>query len=194
MAASDSVPVLALEGLKVDFDTHDGVVHAVRGVSLTVNRGEVLGVVGESGCGKSLVLKSLIGIMTPDAGSLLFDGEEVAKYTDTQWTRLRPRIGMLRGKYVLSNTDANGLNVRFTKLFSVKNDTTQAENMYDLPPFAEAGRLQNRLRTLPALFVRLFFEGGTLRELYTDGDVRILLGSNGKNFKDNYLYVMSRVK
>lgn len=108
--------------------------------------------------------------------------------------RSRPRIGMLRGKYVLSQTDANGLNVRFTKLFSVKNDTTQTENMYDLPPFAEAGRLQNRLRTLPALFVRLFFEGGTLRELYTDESVRILLGSNGKNFKDNYLYVMSRVK
>ncbi len=108
--------------------------------------------------------------------------------------RSRPRIGMLRGKYVLSKTDANGLDVRFTKLFSVKNDTTQVENMYDLPPFAEAGRLQNRLRTLPAIFVRLFFEGGTLRELYTDESVRILLGSNGKNFKDNYLYVMSRVK
>jgi uncharacterized surface protein with fasciclin (FAS1) repeats len=108
--------------------------------------------------------------------------------------RSRPYIGLLRGKYVLSHTDANGLDVRFTKLFSVKNSTTQVTNIYDLPPFAEAGRLQNRLRTLPAIFVRLFFGGGTLRELYTDENVRILLGANDTEFKNNFIYVMTRVK
>ena len=80
-----------LRGIQKAFGEHE----VLRGLDLDIRQGEFLTIIGESGCGKSLVLKSLIGIMTPDAGSLRFDGEEVAGYSDTQWTRLRPRIGML---------------------------------------------------------------------------------------------------
>src|SRR5690606_17763739 len=58
-------------------------------------------------------LKSLIGIMTPDAGSLRFDGEEVAGYSDTQWTRLRPRIGMLFQESALFDSIDVGENVAY---------------------------------------------------------------------------------
>lgn len=80
-----------LRGITKAFGSHE----VLRGIDLDIHQGEFLTIIGESGCGKSLVLKSLIGIMTPDAGSLRFDGEEVAGYSDAQWTRLRPRVGML---------------------------------------------------------------------------------------------------
>lgn len=108
--------------------------------------------------------------------------------------RTRPTIGLLRGKYKLSQTDANALEVRFTSLFSVKNDTQQVSKIWDLPPFAEAGKLENRLRTLPSLFVKIFFGGGALKELYTDADLRILYGSNNDQFKKPYLYIMTKAK
>src|SRR3979490_2293844 len=54
-----------------------GVVRAVDDVSFAVAKGEVLGIVGESGCGKSTTARLLMGLIKPDAGSLVFDGDQV---------------------------------------------------------------------------------------------------------------------
>lgn len=56
-------PLLEIENLKTHFFTHEGVVKAVNGVNLTVGRGRVVGVVGESGCGKSVMSRSILGIV-----------------------------------------------------------------------------------------------------------------------------------
>ncbi|MCA9535465.1 MAG: ATP-binding cassette domain-containing protein [Myxococcales bacterium] len=98
-----------LRGITKAFGDHQ----VLRGIDLDIHQGEFLTIIGESGCGKSLVLKSLIGIMTPDAGSLRFDGEEVAGYSDTQWTRLRPRIGMLFQESALFDSIDVGENVAY---------------------------------------------------------------------------------
>lgn len=60
-----SVPVLDIRNLHVDFKTRHGVLHALNGISFSIARGEVLGVVGESGAGKSLTGSAIIGLLEP---------------------------------------------------------------------------------------------------------------------------------
>ena len=70
--------------------------HAVyEGLSLNVSKGETLSVLGGSGTGKSVLLKTLIGLLRPDNGRVIFDGEDVSFFDETQWRALRRRVGMV---------------------------------------------------------------------------------------------------
>jgi oligopeptide transport system ATP-binding protein len=72
-------PLLDVEDLKVHFRVgHDEVVRAVDGVSFTLRRGETLGLVGESGCGKSTTARAIVGLVPVTAGSIRFEDMEIA--------------------------------------------------------------------------------------------------------------------
>ena len=98
-AADPSWPLLAVADLRVSVATPRGTVDAVRGVDFRLDRGGTLGLVGESGCGKSLTALALPGLLPEGAqarGSIRFDGEELIGRIDADLRRLRgKRIGMV---------------------------------------------------------------------------------------------------
>ncbi len=91
--------ILRVENLGVRFPTEDGVVNAVRGVSYTLHEREVLAIVGESGCGKSVSSMAIMGLLPPTAqitGSIVFDGQELVGAPAYQTRTLRGnRISMI---------------------------------------------------------------------------------------------------
>jgi peptide/nickel transport system ATP-binding protein len=89
-AAAD---VLRVGGLKVTFHTYAGDVKALDGVELTVKKGELLGLVGESGCGKSVTALSIMGLLPPNAevegGEVLLDGVDLLKMSKEEIRKVR---------------------------------------------------------------------------------------------------------
>jgi peptide/nickel transport system ATP-binding protein len=70
-------------------------VHAVENVSFVINAGETLALLGESGCGKSTIARSIVGLAVPDSGSVLIDGTDVVERSDPDTLRLRHRVQMI---------------------------------------------------------------------------------------------------
>lgn len=96
-----SDPILKVRDLRVEFDTYGGIVKAVRGVNFQVSAGETLAIVGESGCGKSVTVQSLMGLipMPPGritSGSAQYRGHEILGRTRIDGRELRgSEIGMI---------------------------------------------------------------------------------------------------
>jgi phospholipid/cholesterol/gamma-HCH transport system ATP-binding protein len=84
-------PVLEVRGLRSGFGDH--IVHD--GLNLTVQRGEVLGVVGGSGTGKSVLLNTIIGLKRPQAGTIKVFGQDIAHVSERRWSAIEKRWGVL---------------------------------------------------------------------------------------------------
>jgi oligopeptide/dipeptide ABC transporter ATP-binding protein len=89
-----SQPVLDIKGLKTQFLTRQGIVKAVDGVDLAIGRGETVGVVGESGCGKSVTALSILRLLPPAsgriaAGRILFNGRDLVQVSPAEMRRIR---------------------------------------------------------------------------------------------------------
>ena len=102
VAAGKQGPLLDVVDLKKHFPVHRGVmqrrtgaVRAVDGVSFQLRRGETLGLVGESGCGKTTIARTVLGLTRPTAGRVLFDGTDLTRATAAEVRALRPHMQMI---------------------------------------------------------------------------------------------------
>jgi oligopeptide/dipeptide ABC transporter ATP-binding protein len=95
------LPLLQIKGLKTHFSTDDGILQAVDGVDISINRGETLCVVGESGCGKTVTAMSILKLiaMPPGriaAGEIIFEGRDLVPLTSNQLDEVRAKeIGFI---------------------------------------------------------------------------------------------------
>jgi peptide/nickel transport system ATP-binding protein len=91
----DGEALLRVEDLVVEFSTAGGKVHAVSGISLDVVEGETLGLVGESGCGKTTTGRAIMQIIRPSGGSVRFEDTELTLLRGSALRHIRPRLQMI---------------------------------------------------------------------------------------------------
>jgi len=101
--------MIELINLYKSFDGH----RVLDGLSLHIKKGETMVIIGRSGCGKSVTLKHIIGVMKPDKGEIRVDGEEITKMDDEDLNRVRLKIGMLFQGAALFDSLTVGENVGF---------------------------------------------------------------------------------
>ena len=82
-------PILEVRDLKKYFKTPKGMLHAVDGVNFTLDKGKTLGVVGKSGCGKSTLGRTILRLLEPTSGQVLFEGKDVTKMNTRQMRNMR---------------------------------------------------------------------------------------------------------
>ncbi|GAB6164419.1 ABC transporter ATP-binding protein [Thermostilla marina] len=102
-------PILAIEGLTMRF----GRQVVLRGIDLRFRRGETVAILGESGCGKTVLLKTIMGLLKPTMGTIRFDGIDLAGLSRQELTKVRVRFGFVFQQAALFDSMTIGDNVAF---------------------------------------------------------------------------------
>ena len=92
---SEQRALLDIRGLKKYFSTPRGLLHAVDDVTFTIDKGKTLGVVGESGCGKSTTGRAILRLLEPTGGEVLFEGEDLAKLSKEEMRKKRKDLQII---------------------------------------------------------------------------------------------------
>lgn len=87
--------LLEVKNLKKYFKTRRGLLHAVDDISFSIDRGKTLGIVGESGCGKSTTGRAILRLLEPTDGEIFFEGRDIVKLDDSQMRRMRKEMQII---------------------------------------------------------------------------------------------------
>ena len=168
--SNSSSPLLEVKNLKKYFKTPKGMLHAVDDVSFTIDRGRTLGVVGESGCGKSTTGRAILRIVEPTEGEILFDGEDIRSLGKDQMRRMRTRMQIifqdpfssLNPRKTVSETIAEPLKLngiitdkgkRMERVAEIMEIVGLAERLYNAYPHELDGGRRQRIGIARALAV-----------------------------------------
>ena len=102
-------PLVEIKDVSVSFESHD----ILRNVNLRIPAGETLVLLGESGCGKTVLMKTIIGLVRPDAGMVCFDGQNINALNEQELSYLRLRFGFVFQNAALFDSMTVGQNVAF---------------------------------------------------------------------------------
>ena len=166
--SNSSSPLLEVKKLKKYFKTPKGMLHAVDDVSFTIDRGRTLGVVGESGCGKSTTGRAILRIVEPTEGEILFDGEDIRSLGKDQMRRMRTRMQIifqdpfssLNPRKTVSETIAEPLKLngiitdkgkRMERVAEIMEIVGLAERLYNAYPHELDGGRRQRIGIARAL-------------------------------------------
>ena len=160
--------ILEVKHLKKYFNTPKGTLHAVDDVSFTLERGKTLGIVGESGCGKSTTGRAILRIVEPTEGEILFDGEDIRSLGKDQMRRMRTRMQIifqdpfssLNPRKTVSETIAEPLKLngiitdkgkRMERVAEIMEIVGLAERLYNAYPHELDGGRRQRIGIARAL-------------------------------------------
>ena len=95
MSQNNEDIILEVQNLTKYFDTPKGKLHAVDGVNFKIKKGTTLGIVGESGCGKSTTGRTILKLTEPTGGRIIFDGEDITDYKPGKMRKLRTEMSII---------------------------------------------------------------------------------------------------
>lgn len=119
--------IVELRGVKKRF----GRLRVLRGLDLALERGRTTVVIGESGTGKSVLLKHIIGLIRPDAGRVYVDGQRVDQLSEREWVPVRRRFGFLFQMGALFDSMSAGDNVAFPLREHTKRSAREIERLVE---------------------------------------------------------------
>jgi len=138
-------PLIRLDGVGVDFARQ----HVLRDIGLAISRGQTLAIIGESGCGKTVLLKTIIGLLRPTRGAVHFDGRDLAQLGERELTRQRIRFGFLFQQAALFDSMTISQNVSFPLRQHSRKNAEEIRRIV-LARLAEVGLPENILSKKPA--------------------------------------------
>ena len=202
--------LLEVKNLKKYFKTKRGLLHAVDDVSFTVNKGETLGLVGESGCGKSTTGRAVLRLLESNGGEVLFNGENVLKFNKKQlkdfrqnaqivfqdpYSSLNPRLSVaeiIAEPIIVNKKAASKLDLyqQVHELMEIVGLAARLENSY--PHELDGGRRQ-RIGIARALALRPSFivqdEPVSALDVSIQAQILNLMDELQKEFKLTYLFI-----
>jgi phospholipid/cholesterol/gamma-HCH transport system ATP-binding protein len=188
--------MIEIKNLKKSF----GRKQVLRGVDLNIEKGKTTVIIGSSGCGKSVLLKHIIGLLKPDEGSVIIDGEDITKMTDKEMYKVRNKFGFLFQSAALfdSMTVAENIGLglvennnlpqeQIDKIVSEKLSLVDLEGIENLKPSELSGGMRKRVGLARALACNpefiLYDEPTTGLDPITSDSIDRLMDSLAKNEK-----------